>query len=815
MGTGTGRGPDGIGSGEEGTGITVGADLLDFRSGQFHGDVVAKKVEHHYHHVQGALALRSLPCPVRSFVGRDRELRTLLNALDPAEPARGAVLVSSVTGLGGVGKTALALQAAHAAQRRGFFPAGVVFLDLHGYDDVPVAPEQALEQLLLALGVSRDHIPPSADARAGLYRSVLAEVAEKQGALLVVVDNASHSSQVRPLLPGHPCHRVLVTSRDVLAQLGAQLLHLGVLSPEHSVEALRTALGSADPTDVRIAQDPYQARRLSGLCGHLPLALHIAAALLVNDPGKPVEELADELADTATRIDYLDDGERAMRAAFDMSYRRLRDGPARLFRLIALAPGPEAGLEALAALGGSPPAPRSLDVLVRAHLIETGSSRGRWRMHDLVRAYGVFRTREDAAHAADGRAARARLLSHYQRRVTDSRPYLRTFAEQSRSGGFTDRDEALRWLDTEREALVAASQWAVDPEHAETGVRFALGLSHYLAWRRHFDDAAEVYQQAVKGSRLLGDRRLEGMAHDNLGMALRHLRRGDEAIAAHRRALDLFRAIGAVREEGTARYNLGNALLEGRHFDQALDAFQEADTLLRASGAVRIAAMTQNGLGVLRFRTGHFDQALTHLNAARDAYRSLGDTFMEAISTNNRGRALRSLGQLDASLDDHTRSMTFFEGLGHAERVANARNDLALTLQAMGRFPEAIEQHTEALDALRALREQYREAMVLNDLGNTLRSAGRPRDALDCHERALTLLRDVFFDAYGQARTLDLHAAAVLAVGDVEKAVRAWWDAVPLYRRVGSEDAAQAATRRITAALGRRKGAIGAEEGDD
>ncbi|MEV0639463.1 tetratricopeptide repeat protein [Streptomyces sp. NPDC050619] len=813
MGTGTDRGRDGAGSGEEGTGIAVGADLLDFRSGKFHGDVVAKKVEHHYHHIPGTLALQALPSPARGFVGRDRELRTLLNALDPAEPDRGAVLVSSVTGLGGVGKTALALQAAHTAQRRGFFPAGAVFLDLHGYDDVPVAPEQALEQLLLALGVPRDHMPTSADARAGLYRSVLAEVAEKQGALLVVVDNASHSSQVRPLLPGHPRHRVLVTSRDVLAQLGAQLLRLGVLSPEHSVEALKTALAAADPTDARIARNLDQARRLSGLCGYLPLALHIAAALLVNDPGKPVKELADELADTATRIDYLDDGERAMRAAFDMSYRRLGDGSARLFRLIALAPGPEAGPEALAALGGVPPDPRTLDVLVRAHLIETGSSRGRWRMHDLVRAYGVFRTREDAASSAEGHAARARLLSRYQQRVADSHPYLQTLPEQPRSGGFTDREEALRWLDTEREGLVAASQWAVDPQHAETGVRFALGLSHYLAWRRHFDDAAEVYHHAAKGARLIGDRRFEGMAYDNLGMALRYLRRGDEAIAAHRHALDLFRAIGAVREEGTARYNLGNALLEARRFDEALDAFQEADVLLRASGAVRTAAMTQNGLGVLRFRMGHFDEALTHLDAARAAYRSLGDTIMEAISTNNRARVLRSLGQLDASLREHTRCVAFFQSLGQIERAASAGNDLALTLHAMGRAAEAIEQHTEAVDSLRQQREQYREAMVLNDLGNTLRSAGRHRDAVDCHERALSLLRDVFFDTYGQARSLDLYAAAVLATGDTEEAARAWRESVALYRRAGADDDARAVTRRSTA-LGVRTEVIGSEAGD-
>lgn len=756
-------------------------------------------VQNHFHQAPGTRALRSLPPPVRGFVGRDRELGTLLRALDTAEAASTAVLVSSVTGLGGIGKTALALEAAHRAQLLGFFPAGVLFLDLHGYDDVPVSSEQALEQLLRALGVPGGHIPASADARAGLYRSMVAEVAEKQGALLVVVDNASHASQVRPLLPGHPAHRVLITSRDVLAQLGAQLLHLGVLTAEHAVHALETALRTANPDDVRISRELHHARRLSQLCGYLPLALHISAALLVNDPGKPVEELADELADAATRIDNLDDGERAMRAAFDMSYRRLGDEPARLFRLLALAPGPEAGTEVLTALSGSPPAPRPLDVLVRAHLIEPGSSRGRWRMHDLVRAYGVAKTREDATLATVGNAARARLLGWYQDHVTDSHAYLRPLAGRSRSDRFADRQEALRWLDTERQGLVGASQWATDPEYAATGTRFALSLCHYLSWRRHFDDASVVYQHAVTGASVLGDRRLEGMAYDNLGMALRYLRRIDEAIAAHQSALELFHAAGAVREEGTARYNLGNALLEVHRFELALETFREAEELLRASGAERIAAMAQNGMGVLRHRTGRFEEAVAHFDAAREVFRSFRDTFLEAVSTNNRGRARRGLGQFEAALDDHMWCMTFFEGLGHAERAATARNDLALTLHEMGVFPEAIEQHTKALEALRGQQEHYREAVVLDDLGNTLQSAGRHREAAECHDRARALFRDVFFDPGRQARSLGLQATALLALGDTEGAVHAWRESVALHRQAGSEEAALAALRRIAA----------------
>ncbi|MEV6765978.1 tetratricopeptide repeat protein [Streptomyces sp. NPDC051105] len=790
------RGEDGDTHGEHGVSTTVAADHLDFRAGRFHGDVVGKKVEHHHYVAHGHSALRSLPGPVSGFVGRHDELRSLLETLGAGTRSHGTVLISAVAGLGGVGKTALALQAAHAAQDQGLFPAGAVFLDLHGYDDVPLAPEQALEQLLRALAVPAGHIPASADARAGLYRSVLAGTAEERGALLIVVDNASHPSQVRPLLPGHPRHRVLVTSRDTLSQLGAHLLHLGVLPAEQGVEVLATAVTAADPRDTRIAREPEDARRLGALCGQLPLALHIAAALLINDPGKPVAELADELADAAGPLDNLYDGERAIRATFDTSYDRLAPGPARLFRLLAIAPGPDTGTEALGALAGAEPAPREVDALVRAHLIETGSRRGRWRMHDLVRAYGAARAMADASSVAEVHAARDRLLGRYQERVTDGTAHLKpTAASTTRHNGFTDREEALAWLDTERDGLVAAAQWAADPAHAEPAVRLALSLYDYLGWRRHYDDAAIVYRYAARGAHLLGDQEREALAYDNLGIALRQLRRLDEAVDAHHRALRTCRELpsppGTAREaprgEGRALYNLGNAYLEARRYDRALTAYLEAETLLRGGGVRSLAAMAQNGIGVVHLMTGHFAESVRRLDSAQNVFRSLGETIPEGIATNNRGRARRALGQFEASCRDHLRSIALFRPLGQAERVATACNDLALALREMGRTAEALERHAEALNLVRQHTERYREAMVLNDLGETLCRAGRPEEAADCHGRALALFRDIFHDPYGQARSLDLYAAAVEGTGALDEARRARREAAARYGEAGAD----------------------------
>ena len=191
------------------------------------------------------VALAQLPPLVAGFTGRETELAMMTGLLDPGGAA-GAVVVSAVAGLAGVGKTALAVQAGHAARERGWFRGGVLFIDLHGYDPRPVEPGQALDALLRALGVAAEHIPPGAEARAGLYRSVLAQISEP---VLVIADNASSEAQVRPLLPGAGPHRVVVTSRHTLGSLDARLLDVTVLDDAAGVALLDAALHAARPDD--------------------------------------------------------------------------------------------------------------------------------------------------------------------------------------------------------------------------------------------------------------------------------------------------------------------------------------------------------------------------------------------------------------------------------------------------------------------------------------------------------------------------------------------------------------------------------------
>jgi tetratricopeptide (TPR) repeat protein len=534
------------------------------------------------------VALDQLPPLEGGFTGRDDELAQLAGLLDSAGDGS-AVVVSAVAGLAGVGKTALALQAADAARQAGWFPGGVLFLNLHGYDESPVQPGQALEALLRALGMPGEHIPPGDEERAGLYRSVLAQV---PGAVLVIADNASAEAQVRPLLPGPGRHRVLVTSRHTLGGLGARLLDVTELDQDGGVLLVEAALRAARPDDTRIQDDRTAATRVVELCGGLPLALRITAALLAADTTLGVAELADELDDEVRRLEALryDDGggtsAPSVAAAFELSYRQLHPDAARLFRLLAVNPGPDVSTGAAAALanGAVRETRRVIGQLVRAHLVEVApGSGGRWRMHDLVRVYA--RQLSDANVEADGREqAQDRLFSHYLDRADAAADHLRTLPGEPVPTQFTGRQDALDWLDAERANLIAAVTLAASIGHNQIALRLPLRLGTYLLWRRRFDDLLTVLEISRTAAHNQGDRLSEGVALDSLGLTLQEARRFDEAISAHQDAAAIFREIGDRHREGQVLNHLGVALREMGRFDEAITAHQDALAIFRETG---------------------------------------------------------------------------------------------------------------------------------------------------------------------------------------------------------------------------------------
>ncbi|WP_234342652.1 tetratricopeptide repeat protein [Streptomyces sp. NRRL B-3648] len=626
----------------------------------------------------------ALPPPAAGFTGREQELARLRAALDPsATDAEQAVLVTAVSGLGGIGKTALAVQAAYAAREAGWFPGGVLFVDLHGYDDVPVTADQALQSLLRALGVDPEHIPATADERAGLYRSVLAE----RAAVLIVADNASSPEQVRPLLPGGSKHRVLVTSRDRLAQLGARLVPLDQLTPGAAYELLDRALRIADPDDGRVAGDTEAAARLAGLCGYLPLALQIAVALLAEDPGKPVAELADELTTSYDRLAALDDGDRSVRAAFDLSYRRLPAAQARLLSLLALAPGPEVSEEVAAVLVGVEEAPLlDLRALARAHLVERGNGPGCWRMHDLVRAFG---TSTLAGEAAVRDAARERVLAHYYRWADAADDRLRWLPGAPEPTSFTSRADALAWLDRERAGLVAAVQWAHQEKFAHTAMRLGECLMEYLDWRRYFGDWVDVATTALQVARRTGDALDMGNAWNSLGLALRKVARLPEAINAHMQARDVHQIAGDSHREATAWGNLGLALQDADRPWEAIDAHYRACELFVISEDLTHEGTAWSNLGVALWAVGLTQHSIDALVLARDLHRATGDRIREGNAWNNLGLAFLKADRVPNAFAAFGEAVTIFRENENWYGVGKSLHNLALAHMTTGALVDA------------------------------------------------------------------------------------------------------------------------------
>ncbi|WP_327401234.1 tetratricopeptide repeat protein [Streptomyces sp. NBC_01288] len=681
-------------------GEQYGGDHQDFRGGEFNGDFTAKKVEYHQHG-PAPTALDALPPKVPGFTGRRDQLAELLGAFDRAGgEAPGAVLVAAVSGLGGIGKTALAVEAVHAACGKGWFPGGVLFVNLHGYDDDRVTAEQALETLLRALGTSPEHIPNGVDARAALYRSVLAARERELGAVLVLADNASSAEQVRPLHPGGARHRLLATSRSKLPQLGARLLALGELSPEEAYELLDRVLRIADQDDARVANEGEAAAELALLCGHLPLALQIAAALLVLDRDKPVAELVAELAESGDRLLHLDDGERSVRAAFDLSYQRLPAEQARLLRLLALAPGPEVTAEVVASLDGADTAPvRVLDALCRAHLVEPGSGRGRWRLHDLVRVFGVGVIERDARLWEEGEAARERVLEFYHRwaRVADG--WLRWLPTMPEPERFGDRTGALAWFDSERAGLVAAVQWAQDDRFASMAVWLSECLGEYLAWRRSFDDLITVCGVARQAANRAGNRVDEAIAWNNLGIALREVGRAEEAVDAQIRARDLYQAVGDRRREAMAWNSLGNALREVGKTEEAIDAHTRARDLHQAVGDRHGEAMAWNNLGASLREASRVGEAVDVHTRARDLFQAVGDRLGEAITWNNLGATLRGLGRVEEEAEAYEKALEGYREIDDWYGTGQTLYNLALAHHDAARHAEARTHYLQSADA--------------------------------------------------------------------------------------------------------------------
>ncbi|MFJ6063698.1 tetratricopeptide repeat protein [Streptomyces tendae] len=606
--------------------------------------------------------------------------------------------------MGGVGKTALAVEAAHRARARGWFPGGALFVDLRGYDDDPVTADQAVLALLDALGVRDGDLPPTTDRQYDAYRKLLAE---RRDRMLLILDNASDPAQFLDLLPGTDRHRVLITTRDRPDAIPVRLIDLEPLDPHEAVVLVTRALHDADERDERTAREPDAVHTLVTLCGHLPLALQIAAAMLRRRRLRDIASLVTEIQEAGDPTAVLDHGSRgtdqygrslALRPVLAASYRRLPSDQARLLRLLALVPGADTSTEAVAALTALNVAAalELLEDLAAASLVTAmGSSNGtasaaRWRLHDLVRAFGTSVVARDDGLREEGEAARERLLEFYRRWAKTADRRLRWLPGMEEPERFGDRGQALAWLDTERSNLVAAVGWSREERFASAAVQLALCLGEYLDWRRYFDDLITIAEAAREAAHLAGDRVNEARAWSHLGNALQEVDRAGDAVDALVRARDLFQASAGQRHhEAMAWGNLGNALHEAGRVEEAIDAHTRA----------------------------------------RDLFQSTGHRQHEAGAWGNLGSAMGEAGRMDDAIDAHIRARDLLRAAGDRLGEGRAWHNLAVTLMDTGRIEESIVAYGKDLEICLELEDGYGAGQCLYNLAFTLRASDRPREA--------------------------------------------------------------------------------------
>ncbi|MFI2209240.1 AfsR/SARP family transcriptional regulator [Streptomyces sp. NPDC020141] len=670
-----------------------------------------------------------LPADIADFTGRERLADGLAAALDA--PAGPAVPIVAISGMGGTGKTALAVHVAHRLRAR--FPGGQLFVDLAGVTDRPADPHTVLGHLLRSLGVPEAGVPEDLDARAALYRTMLAEQR-----MLVVLDNAAGTEQIRQLLPGYPCCAVIVTSRARLAAMPAHSVDLDPFDPGEALALLASIVGRE-----RVAAEAEAARELVAVCGHLPLAVRIIAARIVARPGSGIGDSLRQLSDERRRLDQLRSGELDVQACFRLGYDQLGPEAARAFRLLALPESETVSLAFAAALLDIDEfdAERLLDDLIHTGLLQSPRL-GRYRYHDLLRLFARGLCAETDTEERIT-AALSRLLDFLLATVRDAyravRPghLIASLLDAGPAAGaeFPDARSAHDWFERERDGVLRLLLQTVRraPGLVGQAADVLLGLDPLLERAYAWADMVELGDAVASAARGAGLPRAEAATRYMLAGALWQLGRSAEA-AGH-----IERAILLCREHEhplvLAEVMLVNALItaarDGGHDRRTVELLCETAEFQRRVGNPSGEA---NALGSLAFAytaVGEPEGAIRASTESIRLYRELGDRMGEAQALVMRGGALGLAGDTDAATACYTRSLALSRELGTRFLEAGTLYRIAEIRLARPDAAGAVAAAEEARAVSHEIGMLRFEARALATLGRALAALGRRESARD------------------------------------------------------------------------------------
>lgn len=724
-----------------------------------------------------------LPPSLSPLTGREVELRRVVSAADHLGRHPGKIVIGAIDGMAGVGKTALAVHAAHLLSDR--FPDGQLFIDLHGFTPgvEPMSAQAALDRLLRAIGVQGEQIPTGAAERVGLWRSCMTEKR-----YLLLLDNAASADQVRPLLPPAADCLVLVTSRRRLGELeDAVGVSLDVLSVEDATTLLRTSTGPGRLD----AEPPELVSEAVEWCGRLPLGIRMLAARLRDRPSWTLDAFlawARERGNPAK----LGTGRHSIAASFEIAYRHLDDRLRRLFRLLGLHPGADFDAHAAAALAGIAvgDAQNQLEWLADAHLLQCPAF-GRFAFHDLIRAHAVETAdRDESASARD--AAMERLLSFYLSAAgeamnlyaPDERPRRPAPPPVATATPSFDFGRATDWLDTELPNLVALADHAIDGRRPDHASRFSTYLHRYLENNAHYSLALRLHGHHLRAARQRGDRVGEARA-------LRHLGATQYSMSDHAAALDSYnRALSCLTDADDrdlrARifYNLGIALAEVARYSEAHERLRQALALYDEVGDSVGKTDVLGALAHLALYVDEFEHARTYARQGLELARERDDRLRTAEAYHVLGIIHVEMARYKEALNDLHVALELLREAGFRSAEGLALSAAGRAWLGLGEYTESLEHVRRALDTARDIGDRNGESQAHHAMAQILRASGRPHQAIE-HLRRAVDLTGILEQPRDRARAHSVLGQCHLDLDELEEAREQWNHALAIYRHLG------------------------------
>ncbi|MGA3323466.1 MAG: tetratricopeptide repeat protein [Terriglobia bacterium] len=764
-------------------------------------------------------SLHQLPPPPRDFTGREAEIGELLGAVE-----KRGFSISGLQGMGGIGKTALALVLAERLSSQ--YSSAQIYLDLKGTSPEPLSVADAMAHVIRAYRPNL-RAPEDESELRGLYQSLL-----HGQRVILLMDNAKDAAQVEPLIPGAYCI-LLVTSRQHFTLPGFYAKNLEVLSPAEAhnlllaiacgpdaVETVSPALTPAAESarSGRARDVAAHAGEIAKLCGYLPLALRAAASALAETPDLSPTDYVQRLADTRKRLELRDPGkDQTVEASLALSYDLLSSDLQPQFSSLAVFPETFDVAAATAMWGiDRELTQEALSTLGRYSLVEWNPLSTRYRLHDMARLFADSRMTDDERDQFRGRHA-----NHYVKvAATGSRLYVQGGEGVLGGLGLFDRE----WSNIQAGQTWAAERAPNDDSAARLTSDYADAAVHCLDLRQHPRELTIWLEAALAAARRLKDRAVEGSHLGNLGIALANLgepRRAIEcleqelaiaretgnrsgeghalghlgnayaALSEFRRAIEYFEQrraialeIGDRRGEGYAVGNLGNVYMSLGNARQAIERYEQHLVITRDTGDRRAEGSTLANLGLAYAGLGEPRRAIEYYEKALAIAREIGDRRAEGSTHGNLGRAYEDLGDPRRAMECYMRRIAIALELGDRRGEANALGNLGLALSASGEPRRSIEYHEKALVIDREIGDRKGEGNSLGNLGYTYAALGEPRLAVEYYEKALSIEREIG-DRRGEGNSLGNLGNIHMALGEPRRAIECYEKALAIERGIG------------------------------